>query len=179
MDDQPIYDVPGDPQPEGMPDQGFAQEVHGQTVNFGPGFALQARADGDLTVAQGGAAAIAVQGDAEINYGGALALAVGKDCEVAYGGSAILSVGRDLTLTNGGGALLSVGHDAILTNGAAETIIAGQVQANRSFLGIVLAREVAVAEDSKVLLNTRQAAVFGAVAGVFFALVSWLLRKKD
>lgn len=64
-----------------------------------------------------------------------------------------------------------------LDRGAARVIIAADVRAERSAVMFLIARRVS--GDMRVLFDWRGAVAFGAVAGVVFAVLSRVRRKRD
>lgn len=142
--------------------RGFEPKLEARNMTFGPGFAGGAIAQQDMTMTDAGAVGVAVGRDMQLNNGGAFAIAVGHDLE----------------LMNGGSNILTVGEHAELTNGGAMVAISRQVTAQNSFFGVLISRQAQLESGSRVLLNTKQAAIFGATFGAALALLSWLLRKK-
>lgn len=159
MDDQTIITVET---PEEDRGQGFASRIVADNFSFGPGLVIGVEA----------------KGDAHIENSGAIGVAAGQDVGLTNGGAFAIAAGRDLGLTNGGATVLTAGRNAEIHNGGAMTLTAQQVNAQNSFFGMVIAQETHLGEGSKVLLDTKQAAVFGAALGAALAVFSWLLRRR-
>jgi hypothetical protein len=121
---------------------------------------------------------VAANRDAEIREAGAFGIAAGRDMELSYGGGLTIAVGHDLKVTNGGALVMPVGNTAEITYGGAGVMAANHVNAKNSFFGIILAQHTTLEEGSKVLLDTRQALVFGSAFGLVFAIINWLVRRK-
>jgi uncharacterized protein (DUF2345 family) len=141
---------------------GFASQISGENVTFGPGFAGVVAANQDVSMSNSGAFGIAAGHDMQLSDGGGFAIAVGNDLDLMNGGAFVLNVGGNLEVTNGGG-LVSVGN---------------QMTAQNSFFGVLISNQTTLESGSKVLLDTKQALALGGALGVFFALLSWLLRRK-
>ncbi len=84
----------------------------------------------------------------------------------------------DVTITQGGcGPVLAAGSVSI-TQGGTQSVLAGQARLGRgSFVGLVASPRVTIEDGARVLMNTRQAAAFGAVAGAIVGL-AMLLRGR-
>jgi hypothetical protein len=175
MDDQQTMETP---------DQGAEQpftvsgEVSGQEVIFGPGLAGSVSAQENVTVSKGGALIIAAGNDASVVESGALAIPVGGDLTLVNGGAMLIPVGGSADIVNGGAQIISVGGNLNLSNGGSVLMIGQQVTAKNSFFGVLISSETKLEEGSRVLLDTKQAAIFGAVFGAVFALLSWIFRRK-
>lgn len=156
-------------QPEGIinesgePFEGFAPQLQAENLSFGPGFLVGASVGQDMTMSNAGA----------------FAIDVGRDMELMSGGATAITVGHDLEMENGGAMVLVVGGNTEVTNGGSIVTVAGnQVTAQNSFFGVLISQQTTLEAGSKVLLDTKQAFTFGAVFGIVFALLSWLLRRK-
>ncbi len=159
MDEQPNLETSGAEETQPMP---VAGQVKGENVQFGPGFAGAVSANQDLTMERAGAMVIAAGHNMNLSFGGATAIAVGANAEITNGGAMVMPVGANCEITNGGALLMP----------------ASNVTARNSVFGVVISGQTNLDESSRVLLDTKQAAAFGAAFGLVFALLSWLLRKK-
>ncbi|NLH00142.1 MAG: hypothetical protein GX491_22520 [Chloroflexi bacterium] len=159
MDDQTAIIVETPEEDQG---QGFASRIVADNFNFGPGLVIGVEAKGDV----------------HIENAGAIGVAAGQDANLTNGGAFAMAAGRDLNVTNGGSTVLTAGRNAEIKYGGAMAVTAGQVSAQNSIFGIVIAQETHLSEGSRVLLDTKQAAVFGAALGAALAVVGWLLRRK-
>jgi hypothetical protein len=175
MDEQQNFETPT---PE--VDQPFTvtDKVEGQEIYFGPGAAMTVNAQENVTVSKAGAMAIVAGQDANVAYGGALAIPVGRDLEMVNGGALVIPVGGSAHIVNGGAETMIVGGDMDITNGGSLLSVSSQVTARNSFFGIIISGGTTLHEGSKVLLDNRQAAVFGAAFGAAFALISLIFRRR-
>ena len=159
MDDQPEVTI----EPNDVKAQGFAQEVVGDNIEFGPGLALSVTADGSVTLER--AAAVMVRGE--------------EDIAITNSGAGAIVAGGDVELMNGGSQVLVAGGDVQITNGGAQYVIAGDsVTATKSFIAVAITDEITLSEDSKVLLDTPRAIAFGVAFGAVFAFISILFGGK-
>jgi len=153
------------------------EEISAEQVNFGPGLAGRITAT-RVNMQQAGALAIAAGQDAEVSFGGALAIAAGRDMRMNSGGAMVFAVGRDLQMADSVTGVANIGGRLDMTDSVSGVAVSGAASLNQSMVGILLSSKTDLGEGSQVLLSTPQAAAFGALFGVAFALVSWLLRKK-
>jgi hypothetical protein len=175
MDEQQYQQTPN---PEA--DQPFTvtDSVNGQQVIFGPGLAGTVSAQECVNLSKGGAFVIAAGGDASVVDGGAFVIPVGGDLNLVNGGAAIMPVGGSVQIVNGGAQVMIVGGDMDLAKGGSLVSLSRQLTAKNSFFGVVLSGGTTLMEGSRVLLDNRQAAVFGAAFGAVFALISLLFRRR-
>ncbi len=169
----------GTPNPESE-EQPFTvtDSVSGQQVVFGNGVAGTISAQENVTVSKGGAFVIAAGRDANVVDGGAFAIPVGRDLELVNGGATLMPVGGSAQIVNGGAMIMPVGGNLDLSQGGSLISLSQQVTAKNSFFGIIISGGTTLQEGSRVLLDNRQAAVFGAAFGLVFALLSWIFRRK-
>lgn len=108
--------------------------------------------------------AVTVQGEQNVSMAnaGALSVVAGGNMEVTNGGAQVIITGGDISVTNGGGLLL----------------VGQQASAKKGFFGIAITSQMTLSEDSRVLLDTPRAAIFGAAFGAVFGLVCLLFRRK-
>jgi hypothetical protein len=140
-------------------------------------FTMSATSQENLSMSKAGALLVRAEKNLEMVNSGAGAVVSGADLKVKNGGAGVIVSGGNLTLENGGGQTIVVGGDMEITNGGATLVIpGGDLTIKKSFIGVALAKEVQVSEDSRVLLDTPRALIFGAAFGGVFALVRWLLK---
>ncbi|RPJ46157.1 MAG: hypothetical protein EHM21_08875 [Chloroflexi bacterium] len=175
MDEQQNFETPS---PEADVPFTVTDAVEGQEVFFGPGFAGSVSAKENVNVSKGGALAITAGHDASVVYGGALAIPVGHDLNLVNGGALIMPVGGNAQVVNGGAETLIVGGNLDIANGGSLLSFSSQVNAKNSFFGIIISGGTTLQEGSRVLLDNRQAALFGAAFGAAFALLSLLFRRR-
>jgi hypothetical protein len=102
-----------------------------------------------------------------------------QDMEVQDSLAVSIVAGRNAAVANSLTQVMVVGGNSDLSNSVAQMVVAGgSVTVNKGFIGIINSPQVTLGEGSRVLLNTRQAMAFGAVLGVVFALVSFVLRGR-
>ena len=122
---------------------------------------------------------IAVQGDLSMNNSAAVMVQAGQDAVLSNSAALAVVAGGSISISDGMAPIAVAGDGLQMTDAAALSVIAGgEVNASQSFIGIVLSDQVNLSENSQVLLNTAQAAIFGAAFGAVFALFSWLLRRR-
>ena len=92
------------------------------------------------------------------------------DLTLTQGGGQVLVSGGRTTVTEGGSGLLVSAGDVSIAEGGALVAAAERITVRDSFLGVALGRTIEVS-DSRILLGSRQAAAFGAAAGVAGSLV--------
>lgn len=166
------------PENETEPTSGMTKLVSGEQVHFGPGIALQVSAEQDMILSQAGALMAVAKRDMNLTTGAGMVSVSGRDMNLMNGGAQVMIVGGNLNMTNGGAQVMVTGGDMSLTNGGVGLIVTAQTTAQKSYIGVLLSGETQISDDSRVLLNTKQALVFGAAFGAIFALVRWLLPKK-
>jgi hypothetical protein len=147
-------------------------------VQFETGFTLSATAQQNLSMSKAGGFLVRAENNLEMINSGAGVIVSGKDLIVKNGGAGAIVSGGDFTLENGGAQTIVVGGDMEITNGGATLVIpGGDLTVKKSIVGVALAKEVNVSEDSRVVLDTPRALIFGAAFGGVFALVRWLLKR--
>ncbi|HEX9019096.1 MAG TPA: hypothetical protein VF806_07905 [Anaerolineaceae bacterium] len=156
----------------------FAQTVAAENVQFGPGFAVTVQAGQDINMEQSGALAVAAGKDMDLAFGGAVFMAVGGDLDVTNGGAQVMVVGGDAQINKGGAQVMIAGGNVELSETGGLLLAGQQVVARNGYYGVVLAQNVTLDGDSKVLLDPKLAAIFGAAFGAVFALLSFLFRRK-
>jgi hypothetical protein len=110
---------------------------------------------GDANVSASWVPAIIAKQNISFQQGYASAVIAGNETHIKQGGAPII-IGRTMEIDSGGGVLL-VGGDVSVKNG---------------FVGVVLSRNTAVSEDSRVLLGTRGAMIIAAAILGGFGLVA-------
>lgn len=160
------------------PTQAAAARVEGDYVAFGPGVAGAVSARQDAVFQNGATAVTAAGRDMTFANGSTGVSAVGRDLAFSKGGSAVLVVGGKVNIDKGGALLLNAGGSVEIEKGGGGVVIAPNVQANRSQLGLVIAGKVELHGESRVLFSTTQAAAFGALFGAVFGIIAWLFRRR-
>jgi hypothetical protein len=110
---------------------------------------------GDANVSASWVPAIIAKQNISFQQGYASAVIAGNETHIKQGGAPII-IGRTMEIDSGGGVLL-VGGDVSVKNG---------------FVGVVLSRNTAVSEDSRVLLGTKGAMIIAAAILGGFGLVA-------
>jgi hypothetical protein len=88
-----------------------------------------------------------------------------------------IGVGRDMDITDAGAVFLSVGGNSEINDGGAMVMVANKVNAQNSFLGVVVG-DTTLEEGSTMLLDSKRAVMFGAAFGAVVGFFLWLLRKR-
>lgn len=144
----------------------------------GPG-SPESPAGGPVVYRSGFSLGVATGGDITLDRVDSLGVAAGRDATFRDGVALSVKARRDLDLTDSAAGLLAVQGSAEVTGSLTLALGAGQVAARGGTIGVLLARQAHLAEGTRVLLNTRQALAFGAAFGAVFALLGWLLSRKD
>lgn len=172
MEEQQQYN--GD---ENLITAGYASEINGEDVHFGPGLAVAIKAQKDVNLDRAGALAVEAGGNVNFTYSGGLLSNVGGSAEITNGGALMINIGGSAEITNGGAWTMNSGKNIEIHNGGALAMMGKQVTAENSFVGVVIANQTQMGEGTRVLLDTPRAIAFGAAMGAAFALLSLLLRK--
>ena len=161
-------------------DQPFTvtDEVSGQEVVFGPGFAGSVTAQENVSISKGGALVINAGKDASLVDGGAWAISVSRDLTLVNGGAMIMPVGGNAEIVNGGGWVMPIGGNLDLANGGAGMMMTNEASVKNSYVGVLFSGSTTLEEGSRVLLDTKQAIAFGAALGAAFAVLSLIFRRK-
>jgi hypothetical protein len=141
---------------------GVASQVIGENIRFESGLAVNVNASESLTFTNSLGISIKAEKDMQIENSGAVSVVSGGEMHLTNGGAQVLVAGGNMSIENGGGQLLVAG---------------GEVKAQHTFIGVAVANQISLSEDSKILLDKPRAALFGAAFGAVFALLSWLLRR--
>ena len=85
----------------------------------------------------------------------------------------------DVSIEQGGcGPILARGPVSI-RQGGTQSVLAGEVHIEAGgFAGLLLSPKVTIEDGGRVLMNTPQAAAFGAAVGTFLGLVLFLRRRR-
>jgi hypothetical protein len=154
------------------------EEVTGETVAFGSGFAVRVNAVKDVNMSESGALMISAGQDAKISYGGALAIAAGRDLQQETGGGLAYAAGRDLQLSDSIAVVSVVGANLDMKDSAAIVAVSTNTKLDQSLVGVLISSNTELGEGNRILLTTPQAAALGAAFGLVFAVLSWLFRRK-
>jgi hypothetical protein len=100
---------------------------------------------------------------------------------------------QDVTMALSAAAQVHAGGDAIITGGAAAALIADgsvrmdgstagisisrQAHSDSSTIGLLIARDVKLGGNSRVLIATKEALILGATIGTLYPLVRYLLQR--
>ena len=103
---------------------------------------------------------------------------IGRDVSVSQAGGRLFLASGDLSLNQGGGQLLAAGGDISISQGGAGVAIARDIRVERSYVGLALGRGVEISDDSRLVLDGKQAVLVGAVAGMVCALALRLLTRS-
>jgi hypothetical protein len=149
--------------PETQTARGCVERIDADQVTFGPGLAGVITAGQDCVVHQTIAGNIrAIQG-AQIEQSLSAAMVAGAGLEIKDSLAQVMVAGENMDLDDSG-ALISVAGGNITVHGG--------------LVGVAITDNLHLHDDSRVLLNTRQAILFGAAFGVLFGLVSHLLPRR-
>ncbi len=142
----------------------FASKIGAENLNFVNSFTMGANARQDLTMNRSMAFGAAAGGDM-----------VASD-------SLVLSaaVGHDVTLTDSVAGFLNSGGNVNMTDGGSVMMVGGEVTAQKSSMGVVIANHLTIEDGShvSVSMTMKQALAFGAAFGAVFAVLSRLFRRR-
>jgi hypothetical protein len=135
-------------------------------------------AAGDVTVERALIGALRAR-DVRVRMGAAGPVLASGGVSFDRAGCGPLMTKGDVTITQGGcGPVLAAGSVTI-TQGGTQSVLAGQARLGQgSFVGVVASPRVTVEEGARVLMSTRQAAAFGAVAGAILGLAVLLRGRR-
>ena len=142
---------------------GYATQVSGNQVQFGPGFAEKVTAGESLVLSRAGAVVARSEKDMEVTVSGAGACVAGGNMKAANVVTQAMVAGGSAELDN---SLVQM------------VVVGGGVTANHNLIGFLISNQTTLGEGNRVIFNTPQAVAFGAALGIVFALTSWLLPKK-
>jgi hypothetical protein len=143
-------------------------------THTGPAGVLQARS---VSLTNGVALALVGQENAQLRQGGAFAVVGGNTMTLTQGGGQLVVAGNTMTINQGGGQLMIAGNSINIEQGGGGIMLAGQATVNRGFIGVLISGATELQEGAKVLLDTRQALMFGAAFGLVFAIARRVLGR--
>lgn len=153
------------------------KELHATTVRAESSAFALVRGE-KLSLRGSSVGAALAEGELQLVQGGGLIVAAAHDLSVIQGGGSVVAAGNDLSVHQGGGWLLAAGNRASIERGGSVLVAAGgPVSIQKGVVGLLLAGNVNLQEEARVLLGTRQVLALGAALGVAFALTSRLLRR--
>lgn len=112
-----------------------------------------------------------------VTQAGGLVFAAAHDLTLREGGGQLIAAGNNLDLSEGGGMVLAAGNRLSVNDGGAMVAVSPNIEVRRGMVGIALAAHLDIADDSRVVVDVKAAAVIGVVAGVVFALISRVLGR--
>lgn len=109
----------------------------------------------------------------------AFARSITAQDDVSMTFSAALSVhaGGDVSMTGSATPLLTAGRDARLSGASAGVVAAREARVESGMVGVLLAGSAELGDQTRVLMTGRDALLLGAAVGIFFPLVTYLLRR--
>jgi hypothetical protein len=142
------------------------------------GFAFKVSADGDIAVTKSLTGAVIAGKNFEMTNSSTTAAVAGADINLYNSSVKIAVTGNTQKLKNSRVCIVKAGGDAEVRDSKIRVLAGSQVTAQKSVIGLVLARQVNLGEGSQVLVNTRQAVAFGTSLGIAFAVICRLLNNK-
>jgi hypothetical protein len=106
------------------------------------------------------------------------------DASLAWSSAQMVGSTKDVTLTNSGGQIMLAGNNIEVLRGGAAVMAARSVTVQRGLVGMVVAQNATLGDDTKVLLKPTGAAALGAgfgagaIAGLLLA-ARMLGRRKN
>lgn len=131
-----------------------------ERVKVRRGFFPLVKAD-TVSIEQAGAAAILSRGDTDLTQAGAQLVIGGGNTSIHQGGANLLASGGDVSVSQGGAVVAA----------------ARSVRAERSYIGLAIARRIELS-DCTIVAGPREAALFGAIAGVTAAFLARLSSRR-
>lgn len=115
----------------------------------------------DALVTSSVAGLVTASGNTALSQGFAGALFAGHDATLTSSGSMIIAAGRDLELQGGGGGVL----------------LADTVHIADATIPLVIARDLNISGDTRILLGTSQAIALGIACGAALAVTGAVIRR--
>jgi hypothetical protein len=106
------------------------------------------------------------------------------DASLAWSSAQLVGSAHDITLNNSGGQLMVAGNSIDVRTGGAAVMAARTITVQRGLVGMVLAQNADLGDDTKVLLKPAGAAAMGAgfgagaIVGLVFAARGLRRRRK-
>jgi fumarate hydratase class II len=107
------------------------------------------------------------------------------DASLAWCNAQLVGSANDVTLTNSGGQLMLAGNSIDVHTGGAAVMAARSITVQRGLVGMVIAQNATLGDDTKVLLKPSGAAALGAgfgagaIVGLLLAARGLRRRRKD
>lgn len=134
-------------------------------------------AKSDWFESMGSAIAFAsIQGDADINTS-AVPLLYAKGDVHFHQAYASAVIAGDTVQVHQGGSPLMLAKRLKIKQGGAGVIVAGEAKVKSGFVGMLLAREATISDDSRVLVDSKSAAIVGAALLGGLGLVAFGLAR--
>ncbi len=95
---------------------------------------------------------------------------------LSQGFAGALFAGHDATLTSSGSMIIAAGHDLELQGGGGGVLLADTVHIADATIPLVIARDLNISGDTRILLSTSQAIALGIACGAALAVTGALLR---
>ncbi len=145
---------------------------------MGQGVARSLEFESDATVTNSMVGLVKAR-DVHLTNAGAGFVAAAGNFSILNGGCGPVIANGGVTIRNGGCGPMVANGDVSIEYGGTQSILAagGATIGQRAFVGLVVSPKITVEEGGKVLMTPRQALLFGAVAGLSGALLSWLFRR--
>lgn len=100
-----------------------------------------------------------------------------QDVTMALSAAARVHAGGDAIITGGAAGALLAGGDARMEGGSAAILVSRQSHLESGMVGLLIARDVQLSGESRVLLTLREALIIGAAIGTLVPLVRYLLNR--
>ena len=132
-----------------------------------------ARAPGDTAEVKMSAVGALTTDTAWLKFSSVAAAMVRKDASLSWCNAQLATARNNMTLTNSGGQLLAAGNTIEVRRGGAAIMAARTIQVQRGVVGVLLAQQATLGDETRVLLQPAAAAAMGAgfAAGALAGLV--------
>jgi hypothetical protein len=152
---------PSEPQVTSV-DGSLAFQVEGQAVSVEGSLVGMINAGESAVVGNSFTVGVVSNGNASVENGAGMFMVTGGNTEINNGGA---------------GAIINGGNTEI-HNGGAGLVVCQQATVEHGTINVLLANQVDLGEDVRVLVSTRQAAAFGAAFGVVVAILSLIFCRR-
>jgi hypothetical protein len=130
---------------------------------------------GDAEITTSAVGAMSVSGDVEFSSSALGAVLAAGDIHLSKAGGSVLLAGKDIHIEQGGGSTLVAGRDMKIKQGGGMILVANHAKVEHGFIAVLAARDAEISEDSRILMDTRSAMMFGAALGTVLVVAMTLI----
>jgi hypothetical protein len=107
----------------------------------------------------------------------ARSIAASEDVTMTLSGALRVDAGRDLVISGGGAPLIVTGGDLQLEGATAAMITAKEAHVESGFVGLLLSRKASLGDQTRILMQTREALIVALGIGVLWPIMRYLLNR--